>query len=124
MSGNDMVISLLNSYINQNIEPEGLYDIVMVKQRELLKPAASKMADIIKFNQQVAAELNSTAKEEEEKSEIINYSICVVALLIAGIISQLLYVKIKKPMDYLVEQAGFISSGDLTKNINKKNILK
>ncbi len=96
----------------------------MVKQRELLKPAASKMADIIKFNQQVAAELNSTAKEEEEKSEIINYSICVVALLIAGIISQLLYVKIKKPMDYLVEQAGFISSGDLTKNINKKNILK
>ncbi|HHQ5456031.1 TPA: methyl-accepting chemotaxis protein [Aeromonas veronii] len=120
LSGNDMVISLLNSYINQNIEPEGLYDIVMVKQWELLKPAASKMADIIKFNQQVAAELNSTAKEEEEKSEIINYSICVVALLIAGIISQLLYVKIKKPMDYLVEQAGFISSGDLTKNINKK----
>ncbi|HHQ4590621.1 TPA: MCP four helix bundle domain-containing protein, partial [Aeromonas veronii] len=44
LSGNDMVISLLNSYINQNIEPEGLYDIVMVKQWELLKPAASKMA--------------------------------------------------------------------------------
>ncbi|QLH66531.1 methyl-accepting chemotaxis protein [Aeromonas veronii] len=120
LSGNDEVISLLNSYINQDQAPDGLYYIIMVKQWELLKPAASKMADIIKFNQQVATELNSITKEEEKKSEIINYSICVIALLMAGIISQLLYVKIKKPMDYLVEQARFISSGDLTKNINKK----
>ncbi|MBL0443759.1 methyl-accepting chemotaxis protein [Aeromonas veronii] len=120
LSGNDNIKSALDAYISQNIEPVDLYETVMIKQKALLEPAVSKMHDIVKYDQEVAAEFAMASSDEKIYSRNLNISIVVFALLIAVVISQILYVKIKKPMDYLVEQAGFISTGDLTKNINKR----
>lgn len=120
LSGNDNIKSALDAYISQNIEPVDLYETVMIKQKALLEPAVSKMHDIVKYDQEVAAEFEMASSDEKIYSRNLNISIVVFALLIAVVISQILYVKIKKPMDYLVEQAGFISTGDLTKNINKR----
>ncbi len=120
LSGNDNIKSALDAYVSQNIEPVDLYETVMIKQKALLEPAVSKMHDIVKFNQEVAVEFAMASSDEKIYSRNLNISIVVFALLIAVVISQILYVKIKKPMDYLVEQAGFISTGDLTKSINKR----
>ncbi|WP_429209996.1 methyl-accepting chemotaxis protein [Aeromonas veronii] len=119
LSTNDMVVGIVSTYLENNDKSESISDIILSEQKEQLDKISIKMKEIISFNKEVARDISLSTEENYSQDFILNIVLSFAAALIAILLSQVLYMQIKKPMDYLVKHATYISNGDLTQSFDK-----